>query len=54
MQIEAEEQFIQLIADYGVTEDIAAVLFKTEMSNLGLSVEIPNTLYSHGEGYVVM
>ncbi len=33
---EAEETFIQLIAGYGVEEDIAVALFKTEMSNLGL------------------
>jgi putative hydrolase of the HAD superfamily len=33
---EAEESFIQLVAGYGVEQDIAAALFKTEMSNLGL------------------
>ena len=33
---EAEMEFIRLISAYGVEEDIAAALFKTEMSNLEL------------------
>jgi len=33
---EAEQQFIQLVTDYGVKEDIAAALFKTEIANLEL------------------
>jgi len=33
---EAEEKFIQLVAAYGVEVDIAAELFKTEISNLEL------------------
>jgi len=33
---EAEDQFVELISAYGVEQDIAAVLFKTEMANLEL------------------
>ena len=33
---EAEDQFVKLIAAYGVQEDIASPLFKTEMANLEL------------------
>lgn len=33
---EAEEQFVKLISDYGVKEDIAAALFRTEIGNLEL------------------
>jgi len=33
---EAEIQFIKLVADYGVKEDIAAALFRTEIANLEL------------------
>ena len=33
---EAEDQFVKLIAAYGVQEDIAYALFKTEMANLEL------------------
>ena len=33
---EAEDQFVKLIAAYGVQEDIASALFKTEMANLEL------------------
>jgi putative hydrolase of the HAD superfamily len=32
----AEEEFIRLVSAYGVKEDIASALFRTEMSNLGL------------------
>ena len=33
---EAEERFIRLVADYGVEEDIAGTLLKTEIANLDL------------------
>ena len=33
---EAEDQFVKLISAYGVEQDIAAALFKTEMANLEL------------------
>jgi len=33
---EAEEAFIQLVSAYGVTDDIAAELFSTEIANLNL------------------
>jgi putative hydrolase of the HAD superfamily len=33
---EAEEEFIQLVAAYGVSDDIAAELFSTEIANLPL------------------
>ena len=33
---EVEQQFVKLIAEYGVEEDIAAALYHTEISNLGL------------------
>jgi len=33
---EVEQQFVKLIAEYDVTDDIAAALFQTEISNLGL------------------
>lgn len=33
---EAEDQFIKLVTAYGVTDDVAAALFSTEISNLEL------------------
>ena len=33
---DAEDQFVELISAYGVEQDIAAALFKTEMANLKL------------------
>lgn len=33
---QAEQQFIELLAPYGIREDITAALFKTEISNLEL------------------
>jgi len=33
---EAEKEFIKLVADYGVQEDVVAALYKTEFANLKL------------------